>query len=179
MDHMVEAAGHVPLLDRRERGRLQEHVLDRGDDRPVTLALGALGQPFRIAREFVPLGFALGERLPGEKVVQILIAAIPDQNGPEPGLPDAVPLPQLERRGLEALEQCWQSPGHTVINPQFVDHGVASPYVRQLTLMALSGKAIARPTGRVEVCHLGRACRTPRDSTDWLTPAGSGSPQPQ
>jgi hypothetical protein len=123
MDHMVEAAGHVPLLYRRERGRLQEHVLDRSDDRPITLALGALGQPFRIAREFVPLGLALGERLPSEKVVQVLIAAVADQNGPEPGLPDAVPLPQLERRGLEALQQRGQPPGHTVINPQFVDHG--------------------------------------------------------
>src|SRR3546814_1799826 len=50
------------LPDRRERGRLQELVGDRGDDCAILLGFGALLQPFRVGGEGVPLGFAFGER---------------------------------------------------------------------------------------------------------------------
>src|SRR5262245_39806197 len=88
-------------LHRREGGRLQEHVVDRGDDRAVLLALRALGEPFRISGELAPLGLALGERFPGQQIVQVLVAAGADHDGPEARLADAVPLPKLERGVFE------------------------------------------------------------------------------
>src|SRR5262249_2981651 len=130
-------------LHRRERGRVQEPVVDPGDDGAVLRALRALGEPFRIARELGPLGLALGERLPGQEVVQVLVSAGPDHDRPESGLADAMAFPELERGGLEPLEQGRQPAGDAVIDAQLVDHG--SPLLgmrKRPTLMAAQGKAI-------------------------------------
>src|SRR6266498_422480 len=56
MNDVVEATRHrTPSLHRREGRRLEEHVLDRRNDRSIAFALGALGYPFRIIYELVPL----------------------------------------------------------------------------------------------------------------------------
>src|ERR1700719_2198593 len=84
------------LLHRREAGGLQEGVGDALDDRAVRLGLGALAMPFRIGLERVPLLLALGERVPFQEVIERLVR-IADQDCPEAGLLDAVPLPDLQR----------------------------------------------------------------------------------
>src|SRR5262245_42220209 len=106
MDDVIKPAGHrkPPSLHRRERRRLQEHVRDRGDDRSIALAFRALAHPFRVDDELIPLHFALSERFPREEIVEVLVAAGPDQHCPEPGLQDAVSLPEFERRRLEPLQ---------------------------------------------------------------------------
>src|SRR5215470_14198298 len=75
MDDVIEPAGHrkPPSLHRREGRRLQEHVRDRGDDRSIAFAFRALAHPFRVDDEFIPLHLALGERLPREEIVEVLI----------------------------------------------------------------------------------------------------------
>src|SRR5262249_40852790 len=105
MDDVVESAGHLkpPSLHRREGRRLQEHVGNGGDDRSIALAFRALAYPFRVDNELIPFHLALSERFPREEIVEVLVAAGPNQNRPEPGLPDAVSLPELERRRFEPL----------------------------------------------------------------------------
>src|SRR5262249_51557828 len=92
-------------------------------DRAVALALGAFRDPLRIAHERVPLLLALGQRLPGQHVGEVVVR-FADERDPEPGLADAVPLPQLERGGLETLEQRRQTPWHAAIDAHFMDHDV-------------------------------------------------------
>src|SRR3984893_13496816 len=117
-----------PSLHGREAGRLEKHVLDRGNDRPVALALGALGDPFGIGNELIPLALTLRKGFPRQEIVKVLIAAVADQHRPEPRLPDTVALPQLESGALEAFQQSRQTSDHTVINPQFVDHAALLLY---------------------------------------------------
>ena len=96
------------------------------DDGAVGLGARPLFMPLGIGRERVPLLVPLGERFPFQQVVQGLVR-LADADGPEPGLADAVPLPQPQRDGLEPLEQCRQAAGNTVVDAQFVDHGAGSP----------------------------------------------------
>src|SRR5262249_49106841 len=121
--------------------RLQDHVGDGGDDRSIALAFGALAHPFRVDDELIPLHLALSERLPREEIAEVLVAAGTDQHRPEPGLPDAVSLPELERCRFEPLQQGWKSPGHAVVDAQFIDHGCLRAS-RRPTLTAGAGKAI-------------------------------------
>jgi hypothetical protein len=53
---------------------------------------------------------------------QPLLVALADQRCPEPGLADAMLLPDAQRVVLEAGEQRRQSAGHAAINAQLVDH---------------------------------------------------------
>src|SRR5581483_6286929 len=109
-------------LHARERGRHHDRAGDVGDDRPVALALGAGRDPGRVGLERRPLLLALGQRLPGEEVVQVLVA-VADEHGPEAGLPDAVLLPDLGGVVLEALEQRRQPARHAAVDAILVDHG--------------------------------------------------------
>src|SRR5215510_296272 len=124
------------LIDRRERRRRQDLARQRLYDRAVALALGAFADPLGIAHERVPFLLALGQRFPGQHVMQVVVG-FADQRGPEAGLADAVPLPDAERGGLEALEQCRHAARHATVDAQFVDHGA----VRWLVV---SGSAAAR-----------------------------------
>src|SRR5437868_11775439 len=80
--------------------------------------------PFRIGLKGVPLLLALGERLPFQKIIERLVR-LADQRCPEPGLPDAVPLPDLERDRVEALQQIGQTARDAVVDAEFVDHGIS------------------------------------------------------
>src|SRR6185437_635763 len=111
------------LLHRRERRRLQDGVADRRDDRPVALGLGALGDPFGIAHERRPFLLALGQRLPLQEIVQILVR-LADHDRPEPGLANAVLRPERERGALEALQQRRQPAAHAAIDAEFVDQAL-------------------------------------------------------
>src|SRR5262249_34417755 len=51
-----------------------------------------------------------------------LLVGFPDQGGEETCLLDAVLLPELQRDGVEALEQRRQPAGHAAIDAHFVDH---------------------------------------------------------
>src|SRR5215204_2905276 len=91
----VPGSTRSQLSNRRERGRPEEGRLDVGDEQTVLLAFVARLVPFRIGLERVPLLLALGQRLPGQHVVQVVVA-IADQHGPEAGRPDAMLLPDVE-----------------------------------------------------------------------------------
>ena len=73
----------------------QERVRDALHDRAVCFGLGALAVPFRIGLEGVPLLLAVGERLPFQQIIERLVR-MPTSDGPEAGLLDAVPLPDLQ-----------------------------------------------------------------------------------
>ena len=64
--------------------------------RTVLLALVAGLVPCRVGLEGVPFLLAIGERFPGQHVVQIVVA-VADQHGPEAGLLDAVLVPDFQR----------------------------------------------------------------------------------
>src|SRR5581483_808978 len=89
---------------------------------------------------------ALGQRFPGQEVVQILVA-VADEHGPEAGLPDAVLLPDLGRVVLEALEQRRQAAGHAAIDAILVDHGRSPRWTT-----GRSSSAAAVGTSRVAAC---------------------------
>src|SRR5499426_3005083 len=110
------------LIDRRERRRRQDLARQRLNDRAVAFALGAFADPLEIAHERVPFLLALGQRFPRQHVMQVVVG-FADQRGPEAGLADAVPLPDAERGGFEALEQCRHAARHATVDAQFVDHG--------------------------------------------------------
>src|SRR5581483_3445168 len=116
------SSGMTISLHARERRRHHDRAGDVGHDRTVALALGAGRDPGRVGLERGPLLLALGQRFPGQEVVQILVA-VADEHGPEAGLPDAVLLPDLGRVVLEALEQRRQAAGHAAIDAILVDHG--------------------------------------------------------
>src|SRR5581483_9467570 len=108
------------LLDRRECGRLQHGVADRRHDGPVALGLGALGDPVGIAHERRPFLLALGQRLPLQQVVEILVR-MADHDGPEAGLAYAVLRPERQRGALEALQQRRQPARDAMVDAEFVD----------------------------------------------------------
>src|SRR6185312_462024 len=108
------------LLHRRERGRLQDGVADRRDDRPVALGLGALGDPLGIAHEPGPFLLALRQRLPLQHVVEVLVR-VADGDGPEAGLADAVLRPERQRGALEALQERRQTARDAMVDAEFVD----------------------------------------------------------
>src|SRR3954471_20717777 len=92
-----DASRRQPLLHRREGGRRQNLADDVADDLAVRLALGARFHPVWIAHEAGPLLLALGERLPGQEIGQLLVG-FTDQRGEETGLANAVLFPDLQRR---------------------------------------------------------------------------------
>src|ERR1700733_3188012 len=104
-----------------KRRRPQERALDIGDDRAVLLALIARLVPGRIGLESVPDSLAFGERVPGQEVMQIVVA-VAHQHGPEAGLLDAVLVPDFQGLFLEPLEQCRQPARDAGIDALFVDH---------------------------------------------------------
>src|SRR5580704_4404935 len=61
------------LFHRGERGRLEDEVAERVEDRPVLLGLGALGDPFGIVLEGRPLLLALGKRFPFQEIVVVVV----------------------------------------------------------------------------------------------------------
>src|SRR5262249_60803947 len=105
------------------RGRGDDCVLSAAAFGPRPPPSGAFGGPLRIGCELVPLGLTLGERFPGQQVVHVLIAARTHKYGPESRLPDAVALPEFQRRGLEPLEQRRQAAGYAMVDAKLVDHG--------------------------------------------------------
>src|SRR5947207_12983155 len=106
--------------------------------------------PCRIGLKRDPLLLALGERLPFQKIIERLVR-LADQRCPEAGLLDAVPLPDLERDRVEALQQIGQTARHGVVDAQLIDHGI-SPRVRATspTTTCLARAASARPRRRAE-----------------------------
>ena len=112
-------------LHRGEGGRRQYLIDDVADDLAVLFGLGARGDPVGIALKRRPFLLALGKRFPRQQIGQFLIG-FADQRGEEPARPDAVLLPQLQRGGLEALQQRRQPPRHTAIDAHFVNHRLHS-----------------------------------------------------
>src|ERR1700753_3724873 len=82
------------LLHRRELGRHQQLVDDGLNDLAALFGLGARRDPFRIVLERGPLLVAIGQRLPGQEIGQVLVG-FTDQRGEEAGLLDAVLFPEL------------------------------------------------------------------------------------
>src|SRR5205823_5305566 len=120
--------------------------------------------------ELVPLLLALGERLPGQQIVQILVFAGTDQHRPKAGLTDAVPLPELERGGLEALEQRGQPAGDAVIDAKLVDHGRVSSMT--------GGNDVSRDAEKGNRCQETSSDAGANVGTAPVpTPAGSGRPR--
>src|SRR5437660_671342 len=109
------------LLHRRECGRRQQLIDDIADDLTVRLGLCARLDPFRIALKGGPFLLAIGERFPCQQIGQFLMG-FADQRREKSGLPDAVLLPNLQRDGLEALQQRRQPARNTAIDAHFVDH---------------------------------------------------------
>src|ERR1700733_12597115 len=138
-------------LHRRERRRLEERAFDIGDDRAVLLGVSAHLDPGRVGLERAPYLFALGERFPGEQIMQV-VAAVADQHRPEAGVADAVLLPDLQRVILEPLEQSRQLAGDTLIDAEFVDHCVP-PHWQRLR----AGRA-ATVSSCPALCRASRLC---------------------
>src|SRR5437660_944113 len=99
-------------------------VLHSGDDRPVALGFGTLGVPFGIGLERGPFLFTVGERFPFQEIIESLVR-ISDGDCPKAGLLDAVPLPDIQSNRVKALQQIRQAARHTVVDAQFVKHGVS------------------------------------------------------
>src|SRR5258708_1647257 len=115
-DHEGHGGSGQPIsLHRRKRRRPQERALDIGDDRATGFALVARLVPGRIGLERVPFLFTVGERLPRQHVMQVVVA-VADQHGPEASLLEAVLVPEFERVLLEALEQRRQPAGDAGID---------------------------------------------------------------
>src|SRR5579883_1640531 len=122
-DHDRRAGrGQLVLLHGRKCRRPQESACDIGDNGPVLFTVVAHLVPGGIRLKRVPLRLAIGKRVPGKHVMQIMIA-VADQDGPEAGLFDAVPLPDFQRVVLEPAEQRRQSAGNATVDALFVDHG--------------------------------------------------------
>ncbi|NDH60425.1 MAG: tripartite tricarboxylate transporter substrate binding protein [Alphaproteobacteria bacterium] len=115
LDVRSPAAPDIPTI--------AEAGLDRdvGHDLAVLFGLGALGVPFRIGCEGVPLLLAIGQRLPGEEIGEFLVG-LAHQRGEEAGLLDAVPFPDLQSDGGKAIEQRRQAARQASIDSHFVDH---------------------------------------------------------
>src|SRR5262249_46699720 len=120
------SGGGGRLLRLRVSGRDQQRARDGGGDPPVALPLRAPGVPLPVGLERGPLLLALGEVLPLEHVVQVVVA-VADQHRPEADLADAVALPDAERRFLEALVQVRQASGEAAVDAQLVHHRIIPP----------------------------------------------------
>src|SRR5262249_46575043 len=124
--------------------------------------------------------------------------------GPEAGLADAVPFPDAERGGFEALEQRRHAAGHATVDAQFVDHGdvrwlvvggsvaarggaiytnrgpsttgsVARMKRRELRERRAHRAGRLRGRSRIALRSM-RAAQIPRGSARCTTPAGSAPP---
>src|SRR5258708_38609766 len=113
------------LLYRREAGRLQYSVSDRGDDLTVLFGLGASGDPFRIGLKPGKSLRPIIERLPFEHVAEILVRP-PDRHRPETGLLDAALFPERPGERVEPLAQGRQPPGNAGLYARFVEHVISS-----------------------------------------------------
>src|SRR5262245_27493999 len=109
------------LFYRGERGGYQQLADNVVDDLAVLLALGAACNPVRIGLKRGPFLFAIGERIPGDEIGQLLIGGA-DQRGVEAGLLDAVLVPQFQRQRIEALHQRRQAARQAAIDAHFHDH---------------------------------------------------------
>src|SRR5580700_259560 len=87
-------SGQPASLQRGKSRRPQERALDVGDDRTVLFALIARLVPRWVGLKYVPDSLAFGERVPGQQVMQIVVA-VAHQHGPEAGLLDAVLVPDF------------------------------------------------------------------------------------
>src|SRR3569623_1587234 len=116
----------MSLLHSREFCRDEERIGDVGDDGAVLLRLGALGDPFRVSLERIPLLLAVAHRLPVLHISELLVR-FSDRGDPDAGLADAVALPQIERDRLEALQQRRHAVRHRAIDAHLIDH-VSSPF---------------------------------------------------
>src|SRR5258708_815891 len=90
----VMSAFKVFSLHRRKRGGHQQLTDDVADDLAVCFAIGARGDPVRVALERGPFFLAVGERFPRQYVSQLLVG-FTYQRGEEPGLLDAVLFPEF------------------------------------------------------------------------------------
>ena len=79
------------------------------------------GDPVRVRHEPRPLLLALGERFPGEQVVEHLVV-LADFDRPETRRADAVLLPQTERGRTEPVEQGRQASRQARVGAVLVDH---------------------------------------------------------
>src|ERR1043165_4848715 len=111
---MTGRGGRCGLFYARKARRLEELVRERHPQRAVLLGLGALLDPLRIRRERRPLLLAIGHRLVGDQIDQVVVR-LPDLGGPEAGLLDAVLV--------EALQQVRHAARHRAIAAHLVDHG--------------------------------------------------------
>src|SRR6516164_6694464 len=153
------------LLYRREGGRLQDRVGDRGDDLTVLFGLGATGDPFRIGRKPSEARRPVIERFPFEHVGKILIRP-PDKRGPEPGLSDTVFFPERQGERVEAPDQVRQATGNAVVYAQLVDHRVllSGELISNINLAAFRPRQprLARPrrgsVDRLAGCRAAALC---------------------
>src|SRR5690606_5684368 len=106
----------------RKRYRAQDLVGDRGHDGTELLALGFLARPFGVGGKGVPALLALGQAFPFQQVVKIVVV-LAHLHRPEAGMTDAMFFPELERDGLEALEQMGQLAGQATVDAKFMQHG--------------------------------------------------------
>ena len=104
------ALARQALTQRRVSRRRQNLILDTLHDSGLRFGLIAFGNPFGIAREGMPLLFALRQALPPQHVGQRMIART-DQRGPEDDLPDAVSFPKPQRDAFEAGVERVQAAG--------------------------------------------------------------------
>ena len=104
----VHAGNNAALFDRGERGWLQYRTCDVLDDLSVALTFGAGRNTFRVGLERIPLLLALGQRFPGQQVMQVIVA-VADEHRSETRRPDAMSFPEIERGALETLEQSGQA----------------------------------------------------------------------
>src|ERR1700681_2932539 len=98
-------ADRVHRGKRRWRQQLAADVLYEW---AVLLALGEDRLPFGVGEECIPALLALSHTVPSKHIGELLVA-LADQRCPEPGLADAMLLPDAQRVVLEAGEQRRQS----------------------------------------------------------------------
>lgn len=84
--------GKPALAHARKRRRLQDRVRKVSENGPVLLTVRSRSDPFRVALKRRPFLLALGKRLPGQKISQLVIR-LADHRRPEAGLSNAVLIP--------------------------------------------------------------------------------------
>ena len=107
---------------RRIAGRHQKAVFYSLDNDRLRLGLGALGNPFLVALERIPLLLPFRQAFPFEKIGQRLVAGA-DQRGPEANGFDPVLFPELERDVFKTGVQRRQAAWRAVVDTHFMNHG--------------------------------------------------------
>src|SRR6516164_7226433 len=80
---------------------------------------------------------AVCEGFPLQQIVEGLVR-ITDRSRPEPGLLDAVPLPDPQGDRVEALQQIGQTARYAVIDAQLVEH-LVSPFILRTRRLSAAG----------------------------------------